>query len=86
MERIMRTKQHGLVVALAAGVLLGTVIAEAADRPVAPGAVRHHRIVKVRHVVRFCVDDRGAIKPTKHVRPCAVASALPPPVVIHPYW
>ena len=81
----MRTKRHGLVAALAAGMLLGSAIAEAADRAVAPGAVRHHRIVKVRHVVRFCVDDRAAIKPTKHVRPCAVASALPPPVVVPAY-
>jgi len=66
--------------ALAGAVLLGAASVQAADRAIEPGAqrrahVRHH--VKVRHVARWCIDDRAAIKPLKYVPRCAIASALP---------
>ena len=70
--------------ALVAAMLIAAASAEAADRAVEPGAHRHaHRAVTVRHVL--CVDGRAAIKPTKYVRKCAIASALPPAVVVRPY-
>jgi hypothetical protein len=68
--------------ALAGAVLLGAASVQAADQAIEPGAARHRHThvrhhVKVRHVARWCIDDRAAIKPLKYIRPCAIALALP---------